>query len=498
MSSDELFQRCEDSYRRFVLLRLSAAADVIQSRCTHEPMRTLFQNAWHAFASHLRGSGLLAAAGNPDLEAWVASVEAVEAKGLHHTHPETYVGSAAARFTSLLMNLASCAVSEMRGRAIVSGGPAPALMSHMQIHRRRAQRRLIDWTYQNNVLVLRDASTAAVILSVASPAEASGDDTSPDAWWIENSVGLHRARLFAAAPCACGLGELHAGFTAAAFRDACVQAYAELPEPYWALCDTFIGVIRPACAFHPSSAASAITFDGPASPEMWQAALIDRVLKRCRSLYRFSLNADLCADLGVDHLEALRTRIIAAWGALTGGGWPAELVEIVHASVEERRLASRARVSSPAPSNATTSDVLLRVSDVLTEAGVAVDGRVSYDEVKHRRRDELVDWTLLEGLLTLSEPAIDRLAQALTTTSDRELRQYGLACIAYYRADFSLAAGHLVECLALDPECENYWLLLALCCRYLGRRDSFDAIAYEGSRSTTLIASVAGVAQCCR
>jgi hypothetical protein len=149
-----------------------------------------------------------------------------------------------------------------------------------------------------------------------------------------------------------------------------------------------------------------------------------------------------------------------------------------------------------APAIPGTQDAVLQFDPVDDGAGDWTSAQYRWHETKARKLTECVTWELLDRLVEFNEDERELLGRVLQAGGGSQVENYGLACLAYYRGDFGTAIRHLIQCLALDPACENFWLLVALACRLSGRHDMFERIVFEMCRDPLLVAPLAEELPC--
>ncbi|MEE8519570.1 MAG: hypothetical protein V3S98_10645 [Dehalococcoidia bacterium] len=133
----------------------------------------------------------------------------------------------------------------------------------------------------------------------------------------------------------------------------------------------------------------------------------------------------------------------------------------------------------------------LALEQILRDAGIEIATQPStvFQLYKTRRQKGVeVDWSTIDGLSRLSA---DRLENLYDFSSARahlsESAAYCAAMSDYLTGRFGASVDFLRLCLEFDEDVEEYWLLLAFALRYLGHKDRFAQIVFDGLREMSCL-----------
>ncbi|MCI0722868.1 MAG: hypothetical protein L0338_28445 [Acidobacteria bacterium] len=471
-----------DLYTKFLAIRMAWVIDEVTNRFPSECTELDIPDNWKLFSS-LRGHNLVRALQEPALEFWVSDMSALLATSGNRLRPETHVPRALARFSALMMNYVElfqdCPVS---GRVTVIGSRAlPLFLSKAVLRRTTPRRTLLRWAYRQGRLSIRDEAGAEMVLGID---ESCYVETMRHMEWaLETSQPLGSVQVFSHALCI----DHDSNTNPCEFYSGVLYAYDQLPLHLQETIQNLVRVVAPSCTTHLHNGLGHIGLSTPC-PETLAQTLAEELVGRISQLYRFRTGASVIADLGVCCQEELIERIEAELRPQdTSFPLSSFLEQLIIACVR----GSRIETGSPDMNRVERLDF----TQLVTKAKVADPVGTRWSEAKCRLENsrQVVGWQIIDELTSLTKEKRISLQTALNHEENVELAQYGLACVDYIAGRFRSATHHLLRCLAADPRCENYWALLAFCCRYLGRLDLFEDIVFDLNRDLGLCSRISSV-----
>ncbi len=464
-----------ERHLRLLALELTAVVDELQNLCPQACADPLFSEAWDRFAS-AQGSTVRKALEEPALEAWIGHAQILIGSPALRTCPNQHAARALARFSALLMNLASLEENATDGRAAVLGsGSVPVLLGRAQLRPSSVRRTVVHWARQG-CLHLREENggTLVELGPEGRPSEVPGRG-----WKVDIAHPLEGVHVFAEPRCVQHPGAV----SAPGFPECYVQAHDALPLSTRRLLSLSIRAAGPHCGLHPLEATSWLSLSAWPSPEELAHGLAGNLISRCARVYRFDTSSRLSDAMKAQAQEDL-VQAVARELLMDEADVPESMLGRILAVCEARR-------PVPAPAAAPPeSGLILDFRPVLTRAAVQVAETDLWTEPKTHQRDKAPGWRVLDALLSLSRDEIARFRTALSAWPEPEVRHFGLACIDYHEGQFPAGTAHLLACIEADRACEEYWLLLAFNSRHLRQFDVFDDITFGQSRTDALLERV--------
>lgn len=464
-----------ERHTRLLALRLTAVVDELQERNPQMCDDPVFTAAWDRFAS-FGGSTLRAALEEPALEAWIGHVETLLRSPVLDTCPGHHVPRTLARFSALLLNLASCEEAASEGTAVVMGGASvPILLGSAQLRPPSVRRTVVHWLW-NGTLHLRDEQ-GTTLVELQSTGQAPG--TTGHGWQVERTQRAAGVSIFTQPRCV----EHPQTATGADFPTSLARAARDLGGTAQSLLRLGTRAAGPRCHRHPLKAYSWLGVDPVPTAQGLVHGLASNLVGRCAALHRFDASRELTETLGAgtpaDVVAAVAGELMTDEAAA-----PDSMVERVLAASEGKAPDPPSAPAIPEPGAA------LAFEPVLARAGIPIENEAPWTQRKSRRRDTAPRWRVLDALEDLSLEQIDRLRSTLSTWPDPEIRHFGLACLDYHQGRFPAVAGHALACIESDRACEDHWFLLAFSVRHLRQYDTFDDIVFASLRSDAVLERV--------
>lgn len=465
-------------YTALIALRLAAVRDLIQAECSDEADETLFNEAWAVFAG-LKGNGLVKALEDPFLDSWIVDTNRLFATGVHKRCRRTYLSRILARFSAIVINSVQLAgLSQASARSMLIGAHGiPVLSGDALVSRQSSGRLIVKWTWMAGVLTIRNATNNDLLLEIAERTDQPRSLVS--GWRLQISRPFLSFKVFSG-PLS---GAQHAAPVAVDTYDSFLGAYPELPVLAQAIIACMINTVALRDDHHPFLGAWLLTLAPVTSEEVLKqlGASLARIMVQ---VYGFrSAGRLLASDVGLDCVGALGERIARILKSSTGLHQPHSLQLEDLLDICSNPRAGEGALSFSYGRNDIDFVSFARAANV---SGSPLD-RWSEKRVHSGGEERLVRWELLDAFLTLGRKQQRCLLETIQGSGSQEALDYARACISYNEGDFSASANHLTQCLKADPRCENYWLLLAFCCRHLGFHDLFEEIVFYNARKAEVL-----------
>ncbi len=483
-------------YEKLLVLRLVHLAQSLGSEVPERPERARFVDRWSSL-ERMNPEGLQRAARDPHLTAWVATGEELIRNGIYQRYPDAHPKRHLDGFGRLLLSWAQQLPDGSHGQVELAGQPAVDLMfgDVVLLGPFRDAHRTLSWRTRGGVLRVGWSDAEPIVeasLGAADAVELARDDwqcfrkprgaTIPIDVWTWPRLDNDRPPV-----------------DPDGLRDALEQAWAGVPSALQPLIHSTCRAVTAGASGGRWIAGLLSLREGatPGSRELLELACFDLV---SRLVYIQSASEAL--DLPKPVLVELARRMAARWlgedaeagfDPETKGRWGALLSALretgagrtLFEEIDEVGAAVQLSDAPPVPPAPDAPHLLLPLSDA---AAAQMPQRLQLKKTRERGASNVNDFTALNGLSYLSEPALrEVLEQALGAAGESEGAAYLAAAAAYVLGEFPLCVQTLARCIRFDPDVEEYWHLLAFALRFLKRYGEFDRILFDGDRSADLL-----------
>jgi len=463
---------CEEKLNVF---RLATAMDELERK--HESLLACayVDQAW-SLIGRAKGIQLQNLVRSPWLSGCIADLTRLMMSGGEFRAESTLLRRTLAHMSSMTVHLSFLGGDQdCSGEALLLGGLDIPLSFDCLIRRRNPTADIISWERRDGLLVIRRHADGALLLEMGeeacSPLYIHGD------WDLRRGERLRNARLFAEGACTTHLASLpKLNLTDVELG---LSALSEIAQRIFGL---MVSVVLPYCDRHRLITSSIINLRESSREEISFSLATNLTSIACQ-VYETNNQRQLSRDLGFSSVELLSRKVAGIFQKAHGLCDPndyAFLHVMLNASLSQAGNLESASAQSDAP----------RTIDV-SPSSVVLGSEYSYKEdwierkVVRQARGEVVKWHIADALAKLDTEKAEKLMSTISCDADEETVLYSSACHEYNWGNFSGASVVLLQCLGADSTCENYWLLLAFCCRHLNRLDLFDRLIYQEGRTTT-------------